>query len=117
MARSRAALTRHRATLYLSGAESQALEAALDEAASLASFAPQPAAPTRAPAGLTPREQEVTMLVVRGLSNRQIAEALVITEATAVRHISNILAKLGMTSRAQIAVWAAAHGFGDPVAT
>jgi non-specific serine/threonine protein kinase len=110
-------LARPRATLYFSVAESQALEAALDEAASLGSFAPQPATPSRAGVNLTPREQEVTTLVVRGLSNRQIAEALVITEATAVRHISNILAKLGMTSRAQIAVWAMAHGFGDPVAT
>ena len=51
------------------------------------------------------------------MSNRQIAEALVITEATAVRHVSNVLAKLGMASRAQIAVWAVSQGFGDPVAT
>jgi DNA-binding NarL/FixJ family response regulator len=66
---------------------------------------------------LTPREREVVIFVTRGLSNRQIAESLVISEATAIRHISNILAKLGMTSRAQIAVWAVSHGFGAPVGT
>ena len=42
-----------------------------------------------------------------GLSNRAIAEELVISPATVARHIANIMDKLGYTSRAQIAVWAA----------
>jgi ATP/maltotriose-dependent transcriptional regulator MalT len=59
---------------------------------------------------LTPREREVAALVARGLSNRAIAQELVITEATAERHIGNVFAKLGLTSRAQLAVWAVEHG-------
>jgi DNA-binding NarL/FixJ family response regulator len=54
---------------------------------------------------LTPREQEVVRLIVRGSSNRQIAETLVITERTAETHVRNIREKLGFNSRAQIAAW------------
>ena len=61
-----------------------------------------PAGPTR----LTGREQEVVGLVARGLTNRQIAKELVVTEATAAKHIEHILDKLGLTSRTQIAAWA-----------
>jgi class 3 adenylate cyclase/DNA-binding CsgD family transcriptional regulator len=56
-------------------------------------------------APLSPREREVALLVARGLTNRQIAEELVVTEATAAKHIENILNKLGFSSRAQIASW------------
>jgi DNA-binding CsgD family transcriptional regulator len=56
--------------------------------------------------GLTPREREVADLVAHGLSNRQIAEALVISEGTAEVHIKRILSKLGFRSRSQVAVWA-----------
>ncbi|MFF4623974.1 LuxR C-terminal-related transcriptional regulator [Nonomuraea jabiensis] len=56
---------------------------------------------------LTAREQEVAGLLTRGLSNRAIATELVISPATVARHIANIMEKLGYTSRAQIAVWAA----------
>ncbi|MGN9838958.1 LuxR C-terminal-related transcriptional regulator [Nonomuraea sp. H19] len=56
---------------------------------------------------LTAREQEIASLLTRGLSNRAIAEELVISPATVARHIANIMEKLGYTSRAQIAVWAA----------
>ena len=62
------------------------------------------------PIGLTPREREVAALVARGFSNRQIGEALVITEGTANLHVKHILAKFGFTSRAQIAAWAARQG-------
>ena len=55
---------------------------------------------------LSQREQEVATLVSLGLSNRQIAEDLVIAESTAERHVANILNKLGYHSRAQIAAWA-----------
>lgn len=56
---------------------------------------------------LTPREWEVALLVAQGLTNRQIAERLVISERTADTHVANILSKLRFTTRSQIAVWAA----------
>lgn len=59
---------------------------------------------------LTRREQEVAVLLTRGLSNRQIAEQLVITERTAAAHIEHILRKLGFASRHQVGTWAAEHG-------
>jgi class 3 adenylate cyclase/DNA-binding CsgD family transcriptional regulator len=59
---------------------------------------------------LTEREQEVVALIVRGCTNREIAEDLVIAEGTAVRHVANILNKLGLHSRAQVAVWALERG-------
>jgi DNA-binding NarL/FixJ family response regulator len=48
-------------------------------------------------------------LIGRGLSNRQIADELVISPATAARHVANIFAKLGFSSRTQVASWAARH--------
>jgi predicted ATPase/DNA-binding CsgD family transcriptional regulator len=61
-----------------------------------------------APRGtLTARERQVVALVAAGRSNKAIAEELFISPATAARHVANILAKLGFTSRAQIAAWAA----------
>ncbi|MET8800833.1 LuxR C-terminal-related transcriptional regulator, partial [Nocardia sp. NPDC004568] len=54
---------------------------------------------------LTKRERQVAALVARGLSNRQIATELVVSPRTAQGHVENILAKLGFTSRAQIAAW------------
>jgi DNA-binding CsgD family transcriptional regulator len=59
---------------------------------------------------LTDREREVAALVVHGLTNRQIADALVITKQTADKHVGNILGKLGVASRAQVAVWVVQHG-------
>jgi DNA-binding CsgD family transcriptional regulator/tetratricopeptide (TPR) repeat protein len=58
---------------------------------------------------LTPREREVAALIASGMTNRQIAKALVIAERTADVHVSNILNKLTLTSRAQLAVWAVRH--------
>jgi predicted ATPase/DNA-binding CsgD family transcriptional regulator len=55
---------------------------------------------------LTPRELEIAGLIARGLSNRGIADELVISPATAARHVANIFSKLGFTSRAQVAAWA-----------
>jgi DNA-binding CsgD family transcriptional regulator len=55
--------------------------------------------------GLTPREREVAALIAQGKSNREIAEALVLTAPTVKTHVGNILSKLGFTSRAQIAAW------------
>jgi non-specific serine/threonine protein kinase len=61
---------------------------------------PDPSAPA-----LTRREWEVVALLGRGFSNRQIAEALVLAERTVEMHVSNVLAKLGVASRAQVALW------------
>jgi len=58
---------------------------------------------------LTPREREVAALIAQGLSNRQIAERLVITERTVAAHIEHILDKLSFSSRTQVGVWAAHH--------
>ncbi|MGM7644544.1 ATP-binding protein [Nocardia sp. JW2] len=54
---------------------------------------------------LTPREREVARLVARGLTNREIATALVLSERTAQNHVQHILTKLGFTSRSRIASW------------
>jgi len=61
------------------------------------------------PSALTPRELQIAELIARGLSNRAIAAELVISPATAARHVANIFAKLGVTSRAQVAAWTAEH--------
>jgi len=58
---------------------------------------------------LTPREHEIVRLIAQGLSNREIADELVISPATAARHVANILAKLGFSSRTQVASWATRH--------
>jgi non-specific serine/threonine protein kinase len=63
------------------------------------------------PAGpLTRREHEVAVLLAQGLTNRQIAQELVISESTAGIHVEHILAKLGFHSRAQVAAWVAEQG-------
>ena len=49
-------------------------------------------------------------MVAQGLTDRQIAETLVITEGTVGVHLTNIYTKLELHSRAQLAVWAAEHG-------
>lgn len=61
-------------------------------------------------AALTSREREIAGLVALGLTNRQIADELVISPATVDRHVANILVKLGAHGRAQIAAWAVAEG-------
>jgi predicted ATPase/DNA-binding CsgD family transcriptional regulator len=61
------------------------------------------------PNPLSPREREVLDLLSQGLSNRAITEQLVITEKTTEAHVSSILRKLNLTSRAQAAVWAVQH--------
>ena len=63
----------------------------------------------RSPSPLTPREHEIVLLIAQGLSNKEIADELVISPATAARHVANILAKLGFSSRTQVASWATRH--------
>jgi DNA-binding NarL/FixJ family response regulator len=66
------------------------------------------------PAGLTGREAEVLALVAAGRTNREIAETLVLSHKTVARHLSNIFAKIGVTSRTQAAAYAFQHGLAAP---
>ena len=90
--------------------------AALEADAARAAFAQLGAAPDAArlqPSGsanvLSTRETEVIRLIAAGESNRQIASALVISERTVERHVSNIFAKLGITSRAAATAYVYEH--------
>jgi len=65
---------------------------------------------------LTRREREVVALIARGLTNRQIADELIISEWTADSHVRHILNKLNFRSRAQVAAWATEHGLITPSA-
>jgi DNA-binding CsgD family transcriptional regulator len=62
---------------------------------------------------LTAREREVAPLVANGLTNRAIAERLVIAEGTTEVHLKHIMSKLSLTSRTQVALWAAKWGLFD----
>ncbi len=79
--------------------------------------APAPLTPRRAAkaafGGLTARECEVAALIARGRSNREIASDLVLSERTVEHHVGNILSKLGLNSRAQVAIWAVEKGLAD----
>jgi DNA-binding CsgD family transcriptional regulator len=55
--------------------------------------------------GLTEREYEVALLIAQGKSNREIANALTVSERTVTTHVTNIFNKLGFTARAQVAAW------------
>jgi len=81
------------------------VECALSAEESVTSAAPEPDQPSanEPPAVLTRREREVTVLLAQGLTNRRIAQELFISERTVDNHVSNILKKLGLRSREQIA--------------
>lgn len=61
------------------------------------------------PAGLTDREVEVLRLIAQGRTNREIAEALVVTEKTAGHHVEHIYAKAGVSTRVGAALFAMRH--------
>ncbi len=64
---------------------------------------------TRHEGELTAREREVAALIAEGLTNGQLAERLYISPKTAAVHVSNILMKLGLSGRAEVAAWAVRH--------
>jgi NarL family two-component system response regulator LiaR len=66
------------------------------------------------PDSLTPRELEVLALLARGLTNRQLATELVVSEKTVKTHVSSILAKLHLPDRTQAALYAVRAGLADP---
>jgi DNA-binding NarL/FixJ family response regulator len=82
------------------------LDAVLDARASAA------ARTGELPDELTPREAEVLALIAAGLSNAEIADALVVSHATVKTHVNRIFAKTGSRDRAQAVVYAHRHGFG-----
>ncbi|MGH9209923.1 MAG: helix-turn-helix transcriptional regulator [Acidimicrobiales bacterium] len=63
---------------------------------------------------LTPRERDVATLLAEGLTNSQVADRLFISPRTAAVHVSNILAKLGMSSRTEVAAWVLGGGLDAP---
>jgi NarL family two-component system response regulator LiaR len=72
----------------------------------------QPASLPEELQGLTEREREVLEQIARGLTNREIAEKMVISEKTVKTHVSNLLDKLGLEDRTRAAIWALKHGLG-----
>jgi two-component system, NarL family, response regulator LiaR len=70
----------------------------------------QPRKSERPGEDLTPREMEVLRLIASGMSNKEIARELVMTERTVKGHVSNILGKLNLQDRTQAALYAVRHG-------
>lgn len=81
--------------------------AIMELVSSAAHDSPAPVPPVRStPDTLTAREREVTRLVAQGHSNREIARALTVEVKTVEAHLTRIFAKVGVTSRVQVAIWA-----------
>jgi ATP/maltotriose-dependent transcriptional regulator MalT len=68
------------------------------------------------PAGLTSREVEVLRLLARGLSNKEIAEQLVIARKTVDNHVDHIYTKIGVSNRARASLFAVRHALITPAA-
>ena len=84
------------------------------EAARAVSDAAAGAASVTSPLDLTSRERDVVALLAVGLTNRQIAERLIVGNRTVESHVRSALGKLGFRSRFQLAEWAEEHGLSPP---
>ncbi len=96
-------------------AEREGRRLTIDQAIELALALPPkweetPAKARAEPGGLSSREREVAAMIAQGKSNGEIADELVLSKRTVEKHIANILAELGLTSRAQIVRWAIEQG-------
>jgi DNA-binding NarL/FixJ family response regulator len=83
-------------------------------------FAPVSTAPAGeqdavSPGLFTDREGDVLHCLAAGMSNREIAAALYVTEGTVKNHVSNLIAKLDLRDRTQVALYAVRHGFGREI--
>jgi DNA-binding CsgD family transcriptional regulator len=114
--RSRASEERHLATVLIERLAESIADAGQRQAFRETAVAqlPPPLTPrqaaTVASGGLTQREREIAGLIAGGSSNAEIAKQLVVSERTVETHVTNILAKLGFSSRSQVAAWAVANG-------
>lgn len=107
----REALTREQAAaLIRDDATSGRLDAAAVEAVLAADGQPRREIRRELPAGLSEREIEVLRLIVRGMSNRQVADTLVLSPKTVGHHIESIYAKAGVSTRVGATLFAVQHG-------
>jgi DNA-binding NarL/FixJ family response regulator len=104
----RPALTAQDAAAELT-AEAAAGRLSSDAVGAVLAAAGQPVPRVAAPCGLTARQIEVLRLVAQGLSNPQIAARLVVSRRTAERHVQDIYARIGVSSRAAAALFAMEH--------
>jgi DNA-binding NarL/FixJ family response regulator len=80
-----------------------------EEPATPASPAQEGPSADQPPPALTPRKKEVALLVAQELTNRQIASTLTLSQHTVATHVRNVLNKLGLHSRNQVAAWVREH--------
>jgi DNA-binding NarL/FixJ family response regulator len=101
-----------RAAIEAVAAGGSALDPAVQHhvVAAVGTAAPPPAAGPELPDDLTRREAEVLSLIAEGLSNQEIAERLVVSQATVKSHINHLFAKAGVRDRAQAVSYAYRHG-------
>lgn len=86
------------------------LDDAMSEALTMAEVEAQPSSAPAGPHGLTPRELEVLRLIAEGLTNRDIAERLSLSERTVENHVLHVLTKLALSSRTAATAYAIRHG-------
>jgi HD-GYP domain-containing protein (c-di-GMP phosphodiesterase class II) len=115
----RAALTPERASedLFEQAKQGKHDRRVVDAVLTAAGHGPGEQQRRKLPAGLSEREAQVLRLAVRGMSNRQIAEALVVSPKTAGHHLENIYTKIGVSSRVGATLFALQHGLIEDSAT
>jgi DNA-binding NarL/FixJ family response regulator len=76
----------------------------------VAALKPAVPSPSAGRSLLTARQQEIAVLIVRGLSNTEIAARLMLTPGSVANHVAHIMLRLGVRSRTDVAVWAVKQG-------